>query len=119
MFSNIKISRRLIILITALTLIFVTTGVLSLSGMTDLGEEVGVLNDKTAESARFAKIAGDVRYHLVDVSQQLASGGLTWQEAAHHLRMGAKEFDQLWLEHETRIAGDAAAEEFFNDTFGI
>ena len=119
MFSNIKISRRLIILISALTLIFVTTGVLSLQGMTELGDEVGILNDKTAESARFAKIAGDVRFHLVDVSQQLASGALTWQEAAHHLRNGAKEFDKLWLEHETRIAGNAAAEEFFNDTFGI
>ena len=32
MFSNIKISRRLIILISALTLIFVTTGVVTLTG---------------------------------------------------------------------------------------
>jgi len=119
MFSNIKISRRLIILISALTLIFVTTGAISLSGMTELNKDIGILNDRTAESARFAKIAGGVRYHLLDVSQQLASGALTWQETAHHLMMGKKEFDKLWAEHEARIAGDPAAEEFFQDAFGI
>ncbi len=119
MFSNIKISRRLILLISALTIIFLVTAVVALTGMSDLKRDVEVLNDSTKESALFAKIASGVRYHLLDVSQQLSSGALTWQEAAHHLRMGAKEFDTLWLQHETKISGKPAQEEFFKDSFDI
>ena len=119
MFNNIKISRRLIILISALTLIFVTTGAVTLTGMTDMQSDVEVLNESTAESARFARIASGVRFHLIDVSQQLSSGALTWQEAAALLRTGAQEFDRLWAEHEANIAGKPASLEFFQDSFGI
>ena len=119
MFSNIKISRRLILLISALTLIFVITGAVGLSAMRDLSRDVEILNESTAESALFARIAGGVRYHLLDVGQQLASGALDWQEATQLLRTGAREFDIQWLEHQNRIAGRRAAEEFFTDSFSI
>ena len=76
MFSNIKISRRLMILISALTLIFVTTGAVTLVGMSDMSNDTATLNAKTAESAEFAKIAGSVRFHMIDVSQQLAAGAI-------------------------------------------
>ena len=105
MFSNIKISRRLILLISALTLIFVITGAVGLSAMRDLSRDVEILNESTAESALFARIASGVRYHLLDVGQQLASGALDWQQATQLLRTGAREFDIQWLEHQTRIAG--------------
>ena len=119
MFSNIRISRRLLILIGVLTLIFVTTGAVTLVGMADMSDDTATLNDKTAESAEFAKIAGSVRYHMIDVSQQLASGALTWSEAARLFEIGAREFEQLWQKQEARIASDADAEEFFQDAFGI
>ncbi len=119
MFSNIKISRRLILLISTLTVIFVVTGVVALTGMRDLSRDVEILNDSTAESAMFAKIAGGVRYHMLDVGQQLASGALDWQDAAVLLRTGAREFETLWLQHQTKISGKAAAEEFFSDSFDI
>jgi methyl-accepting chemotaxis protein len=119
MFSNIRISRRLLILIGALTLIFVSTGAVTLVGMSDMSDDTATLNAKTAEAAEFAKIGASVRYHMIDVSQQLASGALTWNEAARLLEVGAREFDQLWQRQEARIAGDAENVEFFEDAFGI
>ncbi len=119
MFSNIRISRRLLILISALTLIFVTTGAVTLVGMADMSDDTATLNEKTAESAEFARIAGSVRYHMIDVTQQLAAGALTWAEAGRLLEAGAAEFDQLWQRQESRIAQSAEAREFFDDAFGI
>ncbi|MCP4982385.1 MAG: methyl-accepting chemotaxis protein [Gammaproteobacteria bacterium] len=119
MFNNIKISRRLIILISILTLIFLSTGAVTLIGLSTLTKGTESLNQKTAESAEFSRISGSVRYHMVDVGQQLASGALTWSEAARLLESGAQEFDSLWQSHEARIAGNSASQEFFNDTFGI
>jgi len=119
MFNNIKISRRLIILISILTLIFVSTGAVTLVGLSALTEGNLSLNEKTAESAKFSRISGSVRYHMVDVGQQLASGALTWSEAASILEFGASEFDLLWQRHQAEIAGNRDAKEFFSDTFGI
>ncbi|MCP4392149.1 MAG: HAMP domain-containing protein [Gammaproteobacteria bacterium] len=119
MFSNIRISRRLIILISVLTLIFVSTGAVTLVGMSDMSDDTATLNAKTAEAAEFSKIAASVRYHMIDVSQQLASGALTWSEAARLFEVGASEFDQLWQRQEARISGDAESAEFFEDAFGI
>ena len=119
MFSNIRISRRLMILIGTLTLIFITTGAVTLVGMTGMQADTETLNARTAESAQFARIAGGVRFHLIDVSQQLSTGALTWDEAAQLLTEGASQFDAQWAAHEARIAGDATAQEFFEDAFGI
>ena len=122
MFSNIRISRRLILLISILTLTFFATGTVTLVALTEMSANTEELNAKTAEGAEFTKLAGSVRYHFVDVSQQLADGGLTWQEAARFLNQGAAEFDRLWRQHELRQANvlqPQEAEEFFNDAFGI
>ena len=119
MFSNIKIGRRLLLLIGVLTLTFMVTGAVTLVGMSDMSRDTAELNRKSAEAGEFTRISGSVRYHLVDVSQQLASGALTWQEAARELEAGAKEFEMLWNLKLADIAGDAKAEEFFNDAFGL
>ncbi len=119
MFSNIKIGRRLLLLIGVLTLTFMVTGAVTLVGMSDMSRDTAELNRKSAEAGEFTRISGSVRYHLVDVSQQLASGALTWQEAARELESGAKEFDMLWNLKLADIAGDAKAEEFFSDAFGL
>lgn len=119
MFSNIKISRRLILLISVLTLIFLTTGALSLMGMTEVTKETSILNVKTAEAADFTRISASVRHGLVDVGRELSSGALTWAEARELLTQGVLEFDRLWQRQMGKIAGDPAQEEFFNDAFGI
>ena len=119
MFSNIRISRRLLILISALTLIFVSTGAVTLVGMAGMSDDTATLNEKTAESAEFVKLAGSVRYHMIDVTQQLADARLGWTEAARLYQAGAAEFDLLWQRHQDGIARDAAAGEFFEDAFGI
>ena len=119
MFSNIKIGRRLLLLIGVLTLTFLVTGAVSLVGMADMSRDTAELNLKSAEAAEFTRISGSVRYHLVDVSQQLAAGALTWQEAATQLERGAQEFNLLWNRKLADIAGDPKEEEFFNDAFGL
>ncbi|MCP4764718.1 MAG: methyl-accepting chemotaxis protein [Gammaproteobacteria bacterium] len=119
MFSNIRISRRLIILISVLTLIFVSTGAVTLVGMSDMSNDTSELNAKTAEAAAFVKLAGSVRYHLVDVSQQLSSGALTWQEAKQLLQDGSSEFEALWNRQTAQYAANPEEVEFFTDAFGI
>ena len=119
MFSSIRISRRLLILISALTLTFVLTGAVTLVSLTDMSHDTAELNLKTAESAAFVKLAGSVRYHLVDVSQQLSSGALTWQEAKQLLETGSREFETLWNRQQAQYAGNPEEEEFFTDAFGI
>jgi len=119
MFSNIKIGRRLLLLISVLTLTFLATGAVTLVGMSDMSNDTADLNEKTAEAAEFSKIAGSVRYHFVDVTQQLSTGALTWQEANHQLQTGSVEFDRLWLRQEARHAGNNEAKEFFTDAFAI
>lgn len=119
MFSNIKIGRRLLVLIGVLTLTFLITGAVTLVGMSDMSRDTADLNAKSAEASEFTRISGSVRYHLVDVPQQLAAGGLTWQEAGTQLESGAREFDRLWNQKLTKIAGNPKEEEFFSDAFGL
>jgi twitching motility protein PilJ len=119
MFNNIKIGRRLLLLIGVLTLTFMVTGAVSLLGMADMSRDTAELNLKSAEAAEFTRISGSVRYHLVDVSQQLAAGALTWQEAASQLESGLEEFKLLWNRKLAEIEGDPKAKEFFNDAFGL
>ncbi|MCP4331791.1 MAG: HAMP domain-containing protein [Gammaproteobacteria bacterium] len=107
------------ILISVLTLIFVSTGAVTLVGMSDMSNDTSELNAKTAEAAAFVKLAGSVRYHLVDVSQQLSSGALTWQEAKQFLEAGSSEFEVLWDRQKAQYAGNSDAVEFFTDAFGI
>jgi twitching motility protein PilJ len=119
MFSNIKIGRRLLLLIGVLTLTFMVTGAVTLVGMSGMSRDAAELNHKSAEAGEFTRISGSVRYHLVDVTQQLSAGALTWQEAATQLEFGAKEFGMLWNLKLADIAGNPKEEEFFTDAFGL
>ncbi len=119
MFSNIRIGRRLLLLISVLTLTFMLTGAVTLIGMSDMSKDAAELNQRSAEAAEFTSLSSSVRYHLVDVSQKLAAGALTWQQATIELKKGASEFDLLWSRQLSSIAGDSKEEEFFNDAFGL
>ena len=119
MFSNIRIGRRLLLLISVLTLTFMLTGAVTLIGMSDMSKDAAELNQRSAEAAEFTRLSSSVRYHLVDVSQKLAAGALTWQEASIELEKGASEFDLLWSRQLSSIAGDSKEEEFFSDAFGL
>lgn len=119
MFSNIRIGRRLLLLISVLTLTFMLTGAVTLIGMSDMSKDAAELNQRSAEAAEFTRLSSSVRYHLVDVSQKLAAGALTWQEATIELEKGASEFDLLWSRQLSSIAGDSKEEEFFSDAFGL
>ena len=119
MFSNSKISRRLIVLIGALTLTIITIGGVTLFGMTGMVADTATLNAKTAEATAFSRIAGSVRYHMVDVAQQLSSETLGWSEAERLLASGAEEFEQLWQAQRAKVAASPENLEFLDDTFGI
>ena len=119
MFSNIRIGRRLLLLIAVLTVVFLAVGTVTVIGMTEMSEDTSELNDKLAESAEFSQIAVSVRHNLVNVGQSLNVGRITWQEAADTLEIGLKEFNQLWRSHEAKISGNPELEEFFNDAFKL
>lgn len=119
MFSNSKISRRLVILIGSLTLTIVAIGGVALYGMNRMVADTATLNAKTAEAATFTRIAGSVRYYMLDVGQQLSAGTLNWEEAEPLLATGIAEFERLWREQEAKLATDPTNREFFDDTFGI
>ncbi|MFZ9038392.1 MAG: methyl-accepting chemotaxis protein [Gammaproteobacteria bacterium] len=119
MFKNSKISRRLIVLISALTLTIVSIGGVTLVGMTGMVADTKILNVKTAEAAAFSRIAGSVRYHMLDVAQELSAGTLEWTQAERLLEAGSEEFERLWQAQQTVIASDPKNKEFFDDTFGL
>ena len=118
MFSNIKIGRRLLLLIGVLTLTFMATGAVTLVGMSDMSNDTEQLNDKTSVAANISKIASSLRFHFVEVSQQLSNGALTWQEAAQLLEKGADEFERSWAVHEAAHL-KKGENEFFTDAFGV
>ena len=119
MFRNSKISRRLVVLISALTLTIISIGGVTLFGMTGMVADTAALNAKTAEAAAFSRIAGSVRYHMLDVGQQVAAGTLDWDEAESLLTSGKAEFERLWQIEQDKIAASPANREFFEDTFGL
>ena len=119
MFSNSKISRRLVILISALTLTIVSIGGVTMFGMNGMVKDTETLNAKTAEAAAFSRIAGSVRYHMLDVGQELSAGAMEWGEAERLLASGSEEFERLWQAQQATIALDPKNREFFDDTFGL
>lgn len=119
MFSNSKISRRLVILIAAMTLTIVSIGGVTMVGMTGMVADTATLNAKTAEAAAFSRIAGSVRYYMLDVGQELSAGSLEWEQAESLLATGSEEFERLWQAQQAIIAADPKNREFFEDSFGL
>ncbi|MDH5353392.1 MAG: methyl-accepting chemotaxis protein [Gammaproteobacteria bacterium] len=130
MFSNIKIGSRLILLITVLTLIFVSVGTVTLVSLTDLVQDTSDLNNKVSESAEFTRLAVIVRESLVDVGGKLFLGNITWQQAVKTLESGQALFNKGWDDHIGDQAGHFGgdthseglgkdAQEFFDDAFGV
>ena len=119
MFSNSKISRRLVILIAAMTLTIVSIGGVTMVGMTGMVTDTATLNAKTAEAAAFSRIAGSVRYYMLDVGQELSAGSLEWEQAESLLATGSEEFERLWQAQQAIIAADPKNREFFEDSFGL
>ena len=119
MFSNIRISRRLLILISVLTLTFIGTGAVTLFGMNQITKDTALLNEKTSEAAAFTGIASSVRHHMLDVGQRLSAGAMSWEEADGLLQAGASEFDRLWQRQQATFSSSPQNIEFFEDTFSI
>ncbi len=119
MSSNSKISRRIVTLITALTLTIISIGAVTMFGLTGMVADTGTLNAKTAEAAAFSRIAGSVRHNMLDVGQRLSSGAIEWEQAERQLNAGSEEFEQLWQAQQAIIAADPKNKEFFDDTFAL
>ena len=119
MSSNSKISRRIVTLITALTLTIIAIGGVTMVGLTGMVADTATLNSKTAEAAAFSRIAGSVRYNMLDVGQQLSAGSLDWEQAERQLAAGSEEFEQLWQTQQKSISADPKNKEFFDDSFAL
>ena len=119
MFRNLGISHRLLILISVLTLTFLSTGAVTLISMNEMMRDTALLDAKTSEAAALSRLASSVRYHMLDVGQRLYAGAMSWEEADQLLQSGAQEFDRLWQRQLGSIAHAPQHVEFFKDSFGI
>ena len=119
MLNNIRISLRLLILTSVLTLTFLTTGAVALIGMNEMTRYTALLTDKTSEAAAFTRLASSVRYHMLDVGQRLSAGAMTWDEADQLLQSGAREFDRQWQRQLASVSASPQNVEFFKDSFSI
>lgn len=115
MFSNMKIGRRLLLLISALTLIFVTTGIITLLGLNSASKSSAELNDKVEEGVKLSQIASIVRNGYVKAATDLYLGNITWKDAIDSIQQGKVNFNSSWKEHVEQM--DAANKELTNDLF--
>ncbi len=119
MFSNIRIGRRLLLLIAVLTLVFMSVGAVTLIGMSDMSEDTSDLNNKMTVVAEFSHLGSIVENSLVGVGNKINLGKITWQEAAEILELGQKEFELNWSKQLEKNAQNPDLVEFFDDAFGL
>jgi len=119
MFSNIRIGRRLLLLIAVLTLVFMSVGAVTLIGMSDMSEDTSELNNKLTVAAEFSHLRSIIENSLVGVANKINLGKITWQEAADTLDLGRKEFELNWSKQLEKNAQSPDLVEFFDDAFGL
>jgi len=103
MFSNMKIGRRLLLLIAALTLIFITTGIITLLGLSSASISSAGLNEKVKEGVRLNNIATIVRTGYVKAASDLYLGNTTWEDAKASIGQGRASFDSAWAKHQNSL----------------
>lgn len=115
MFRNMKIGRRLLLLITALTFIFITTGIITLVGLNSASNSSTGLNEKVKEGVALNQIASIVRNGYVKAASDLYLGNTTWKDAKTSIEQGRNRFDAAWGQHLNSLKDEDR--KIFNDLF--
>ncbi len=115
MFSNMKIGHRLLLLISALTIVIFSTGSITLLGLNSASESSEALNKKVAEGVVLTQIASIVRNGYVKASSDLYLGSTTWKDAANNIKHGKNNFNSAWEKYLESL--NAQNKELTNDLF--
>ncbi len=115
MFSKMKIGHRLLLLISALTIVFFSTGSITLLGLNSASESSEKLNKKVAEGVVLTQIASIVRNGYVKASSDLYLGSTTWKDAANNIKQGKNSFNNAWEKYLASL--NAQNKELTNDLF--
>ncbi len=110
-----KIGHRLLLLISALTLVFFSTATITLLGLNSASESSAELNEKVAEGVSLTQIASIVRSGYVKASSDLYLGSTTWKDAMSKIKHGKLTFNSTWEKHLLNL--DAGNKELTNDLF--
>jgi len=115
MFSKMKIGHRLLLLITALTLVFISTGSITLLGLNSASESAIKLDKKVEEGVSLTQIASIVRTGYVKASSDLYLGSTTWKDAGQRINSGKTSFNTTWQKHLAQL--NASNKELTQDLF--
>jgi len=110
-----KIGHRLLLLISALTFVFFSTGTITLLGLNSASESSIELNEKVAEGVILTQIASIVRTGYVKASSDLYLGSTTWKDAARKIKQGKNAFNAAWKKRLNNLNVDN--KELTNDLF--
>ncbi|VAW92035.1 type IV pilus biogenesis protein PilJ [hydrothermal vent metagenome] len=115
MFSKMKIGHRLLLLISALTIVFFSTGSITLLGLNSASESSEELNQKVAEGVVLTQIASIVRAGYVKASSDLYLGSTTWKDATRNIKQGKYSFNAAWEKYLINL--NTQNKELTNDLF--
>ena len=116
MFSNSKISTRLLILIVVQVLVLsvvAVTGIISLNSSTETMSE---LNNNVTDQNDISRLAAVAQADVVSLANDLFLGGITWEAGNQRLLESQADFDGNWQEYLASLSADEA--EFVEDLHG-
>lgn len=115
MLSRMKIGRRLVLLISALTMIFLSAGFITLIGLTSATQSTSAVNSKVEELVQLEQIASVVSNGYVLAASDLYLGKSTWKDAGIKISKGKEQFNFEW--NKLLLSLDASNRELYDDLF--
>ena len=117
MFSNSKISTRLLVLIVVQVLvlsIIAITGIISLNSST---QTMSRLNNNVTDQNDISRLGSIAQTDIVNLADELFLGSITWEEGKQQLLSAQANFDRNWQEYLASLSADEA--EFVEDIHGL
>lgn len=96
MFSKIKISQRLVGLITVQAIVLLFVGIISIYGLRVSTDSTKILDQAVLTSTRLSHVIEPVRVDFVDAVKDLYGGAIGWNDAAKKIDYARSDFDQSW-----------------------
>lgn len=116
MFSNLRISTRLLLLILVQVAVLVTIAVAGLVIVNASGNSMTVLNQSIIDQRDVGRLSEVVRSELVNTTNEMSLGTITWEEGRERLAEAKSNFEGRWNQYIAALAADEA--EFVQDLHG-
>ncbi len=110
MFANMKISRRLLVLIVVMASMLLVTGVATLAGLNVASNFISQLTHEVAEGADLSSLSDIVRGDFIEVANELHRGTITWEEADQSIAKAKTSFETEWEKFYSELTPDEVNE---------